>query len=83
MFSLLRLCVFQLENNFSSIDAILGAAICLPKCLNALHDVDIFEDFNKDTSKLIFDMYFYTVNWFREIVSAFVTQENFRSMVYV
>lgn len=83
MFNLLRLCIVQQENDLQPIDAVLVAGICLPQCFNTLHHTDIFEDFNEDKSKLILDMYFYTVNWFREIVTAFVTVEKFRSMVMI
>lgn len=75
LFNLLRVITFRQDGNLNTIDAVLGAPICLPTCFNTLHDADIFEDFNADKSKLIFDMYFYTINWMRELVSAYATQE--------
>lgn len=37
---------------------------------------DIFDEFNEDIGKQILDMYFHTVNFWRECVSAYVSQQN-------
>lgn len=61
----------------------LSAPICLPTCFNTFNDADIFEHFSADKSKLILDMYFYTVNWIRELISAFVSQDDLLDKVKV
>lgn len=46
-------------------------------------DGDLFDEFNEDVGKQVFDMYFHTVNFWRECVSAFVSQSvpNIRTKV--
>lgn len=39
-------------------------------------DGDIFDEFTEDIGKQVFDMYFHTVNFWRECVSAFVSQND-------
>lgn len=70
LFRLLRILHYRQENgNLSTIDALLGCGILLPD-LTDLINYDI------DQVKQIADCVFHCINWFREVVSAFVTQTN-------
>lgn len=61
----------QLDNNLSSIDALLGCAIVMPK-----FDVDFIDDMDHDKVTNILDCLIHCVNWFRELLNAFSTQED-------
>lgn len=61
----------QQDNNLSSIDALLGCAIVMPK-----FDVDLVEDMDQDNVSNILDCLVHCVNWFRELLNAFSTQDD-------
>lgn len=42
--------------------------------MNTSAEMDIFEDYNETKAKKILDLYYLTVNWMREAISAFVSQ---------
>ncbi|CAH0552564.1 unnamed protein product [Brassicogethes aeneus] len=68
-FRLLRLLHYrQHDGDLSSIDALLGSAVILPK-FQKLDDLEY--DQLRHTANCIF----HCVNWFREVISAFVTQD--------
>lgn len=69
-FRLLRLLHYRQQNgDLSSIDALLGCAVVMPV-------VEDLEDLNLEQIKQVSSCLFHCVNWFREIISAFVTQDS-------
>lgn len=64
------------SGSLSVIDAVLGAAVILPSVMSPDSDCDVFDEFTEDTGKQILDMYFHSVNYWRECISAFVSQED-------
>lgn len=74
---MLRLLYVQRYNgSLDSINAILGAGVILPECISAESGEDIFDEFDEETGRKIIDMYFYTINQWRECISAYVTQND-------
>lgn len=74
LFNLLRVLYFRRhDGNLFLINAILGAGVVLP-C--NVEDVDIFDEFGDDRGRRVLDMYFYTVNHWRECVSAYTSQND-------
>lgn len=73
LFRLLRLIhCRQHEGNLSTIDALLGCGIYMPEI-----DPDLgIESYDTEQSKQVVDCLFHCINWFREIISAFVTQKD-------
>lgn len=75
-FRLLRILHF-IQNNgqYDAINALLGCSIVIP-------DVEI-DELDSDQAKQVSDCLFHCINWFREVISAFVTQKtrNFRDKV--
>lgn len=64
------------DGMLQSINAVLGFAIVLPKCLRlADHEVDIFEEFDEQRSRKLMDCLYFMVNWLRESISGFVSQD--------
>lgn len=57
------------NNSLEPINALVGCPLVLPKIFN---DVSSFMSINFKACK---DVYFYTINWFREIISGFVVFE--------
>lgn len=69
-FRLLRLLHYrQQDGKLSTIDALLGCAIILPT-------VDDVEDLESDQINQVADCFFHCANWFRELISGFVTQKD-------
>ncbi|XP_056647952.1 Fanconi anemia group D2 protein [Diorhabda sublineata] len=69
-FRLLRLLHYrQQDGKLSTIDALLGCSVILP----TFNDVD---DLGFDQVKNVADCLFHCTNWFRELISGFVTQKN-------
>ncbi|XP_066147359.1 Fanconi anemia group D2 protein [Euwallacea fornicatus] len=68
-FRVLRLLHFRQYEHLSEIDSLLGCGVLLP-------DVDDPNDLDVDEIKQVCDCLFHCVNWFREIVNAFVTQKH-------
>nr|XP_023021641.1 Fanconi anemia group D2 protein [Leptinotarsa decemlineata] len=67
-FRLLRLLHYRLQDgNLATVNALLGCAVALPK----VEDID---DLESDQVKNVADCLFHCANWFREIISGFVTQ---------
>lgn len=75
LFRLLRLMHFrQHEGNLSTIDALLGCGISMPEV-----DPDLgIESYDTEQSSQVIDCLFHCINWFREIISAFVTQKDMK-----
>lgn len=69
--------------NLDSINAVLGFAILLPKCfrvssvaaLDAM-GCDIYEEFGELKGRKLMDCLYLTVNWLRESISGFVSQND-------
>ncbi|CAG5036423.1 unnamed protein product [Parnassius apollo] len=61
----------QHDGNLSSIDALLGCPIVMPK-----FNIDEIEDMENNTVCRILDCLLYCVNWFRELLNAFATQSD-------
>lgn len=61
------------KGNLESINALLGCAIFVPKLDR---DVNIFETYTDEQGVKILDILFYTINWLRVCISAFVTQDD-------
>lgn len=69
-FRLLRLLHYrQQDGKLSTIDALLGCSVILP----TFDDVD---DLEIDQVKQVADCLFHCANWFRELISGFVTQKD-------
>ncbi|CAH1173893.1 unnamed protein product [Phaedon cochleariae] len=67
-FRLVRLLHYRLQDgDLSSLDALLGCMVALPE----LNDID---DFDSDQMKEVADCLFHCANWFREVISGFVTK---------
>ncbi|KAG4067200.1 hypothetical protein HA402_000191 [Bradysia odoriphaga] len=73
-FNLLRITQHYRYGNLITINALLGCAIVLPKCMNSSSEMDIFMDYEEGRAKKILDLHYLTVNWMRETISAFVSQ---------
>lgn len=68
-FRLLRILHYKQNNGLlDGIDALLGCPIIMP-------NVDI-EDLDSDQAKQVADCLFHGINWFREVLSAFITQKS-------
>lgn len=68
-FRLLRILHYrQNDGNLDGIDALLGCPIIMP-------NIDI-EDLDSDHAKQVADCLFHGINWFREVLSAFIAQKN-------
>lgn len=68
-FRLLRILHYSLNGGqLEGIDALLGCPVVMP-------DFDI-EDLDVNQTKQVADCLFHCVNWFRELLSAFVAQKN-------
>lgn len=77
MFNLMRNLYAQMNSGaLTTIDALLGAPIALPKIMMTAdnRDVDFFDELDNERARQVLDMHFYAVNYWRECVSAFVTQ---------
>lgn len=75
LFNLMRVLYFRrYGGNLHLINAILGAAVVLPNNVDPTQNVDIFDEFGEDRGRRVLDMYFYTVNHWRECVSAYTSQ---------
>lgn len=76
LFNLLRVLYFRRhDGNLFLINAILGAGVVLPTNVDPTQNVDIFDEFGEDRGRRVLDMYFYTVNQWRECVSAYTSQD--------
>lgn len=61
----------QYSNSLENIDALLGCGVTFPEI-----DPDLgLDEFGTEDSRKIINSLFYTINWFREVISAFVTQK--------
>lgn len=76
IFNLLRNLQFHRSGNLIPINALLGCAIVLPKCVNSPSEMDIFDDYDAARAKKILDVNYHTINWMRETIGAFVTQDD-------
>lgn len=77
LFNLLRILQFhRYSGSLEAINAILGTSLVLPAAMALEHDGDIFDNFNEDVCKQILDMHFHTVNFWRECISAYVSQQD-------
>lgn len=75
LFNLLRALYFRShDGDLTLIDAILGAGVVLPINVDPTSDVDIFDEYGEDRGRRVLDMCFYTVNLWRECVSAYTSQ---------
>lgn len=61
----------QHGNNLSSIDALLGCPVVMPKI-----DIDMIEDMDHTSITNILDCLIHCLNWFRELLNAFATQDD-------
>lgn len=61
----------QHAGNLSSIDALLGCPVVMPK-----FDIDIVEDMDSVAISNILDCLVHCINWFRELLNAFATQDD-------
>lgn len=76
MFNLVRTLHFlRYGGNLESINALLGCAVIIPKLPASIADFDIFEEYDDSTARNILNVYFYLINWFRETISAFASQD--------
>lgn len=68
-FRLLRILHYRQNNgHLDGINALLGCSVVMP-------DIDI-EDLDSGQAKKVSDCLFHCINWFREVVSAFVVQKD-------
>lgn len=84
LFNLMRVLYFRRhDGNLCLINAILGAGVVLPHDMDPTMNVDIFDEYGDERARRVLDMYFYTVNHWRECVSAYTSQleDNMRQKV--
>lgn len=62
------------ERSLDCINAVLGAGVVLPDVMATDSNINLFDELDEDRIRQVIDMYFYTVNIFREFVSAYVSQ---------
>lgn len=62
------------DRSLSFINAVLGAGVVLPDVMATDSNINLFDELDEDRIRQVIDMYFYTVNIFREFVSAYVSQ---------
>ncbi|XP_019844495.2 Fanconi anemia group D2 protein isoform X2 [Bactrocera dorsalis] len=76
LFNLVRsLHLQRYQGSLEQINALLGCAIVLPTFFDESNSDAIFYDYDEQLQKLILDIYFHCVNWMRETVSSFSTQQ--------
>lgn len=61
----------QRKGNLSSIDALLGCPVIMPK-----FNVDLIEDMDLTAITNILDCLIHCINWFRELLNAFASQDD-------
>ncbi|XP_072947820.1 Fanconi anemia group D2 protein [Epargyreus clarus] len=72
LFQLVRALHYKQNNgDLSTIDALLGFAIIMPKV-----DIDSIVDLSEASVSNILDCYIHCVNWIRELLNAFVSQKD-------
>lgn len=77
MFKLIRtLFSLRYDGSLKTINAILGASVIWPDVMNNNDSMDIFDELEDDHARQVLDIYFYTVNFWRECISAFVSQDD-------
>lgn len=77
MFNLMRILVSRRFNgSLEMINAVLGSGVVLPSVALSDSSIDLFDHFDDENAKKIVDIYFYTVNVWRESVSAYVSQND-------
>ncbi|XP_067618049.1 Fanconi anemia group D2 protein homolog isoform X2 [Eurosta solidaginis] len=76
LFNLVRsLHLQRYQGSLEQINALLGCAIILPSFFDESNTDAIFYDYDEQVQKRILDIYFHCVNWMRETVSSFSTQQ--------
>lgn len=84
LFNLMRVLYFhRYDRSLNCIDAVLGAGVVLPSVMATDSNIDIVDELDEDRVRQVIDIHFFTVNLFREFVSAYVSQneENMRFKV--
>lgn len=77
MFNLMRILYSRRCNgSLEMINAVLGSGVVLPSVASSNSPIDLFDHFDNEKAKKIVDIYFYTVNVWRESVSAYVSQND-------
>lgn len=77
MFNLMRILYSRRCNgSLEMINAVLGSGVVLPSIISNDPPIDLFDHFDDEMAKKIVDIYFYTVNVWRESVSAYVSQND-------
>ncbi|KAK5650862.1 hypothetical protein RI129_001891 [Pyrocoelia pectoralis] len=70
LFRLLRLVHYkQNDGDLASIDALLGCPVIMP-------DLEDIDGYDTEQLKHVADCVFHCINWFRELINAFVTQKS-------
>ncbi|XP_004536027.1 Fanconi anemia group D2 protein [Ceratitis capitata] len=76
LFNLVRsLHLQRYQGSLEQINALLGCAMVLPSFFDESNSDAIFYDYDEQLQKSILDIYFHCVNWMRETVSSFTTQQ--------
>lgn len=84
LFNLLRVLYFrQYDGNLSLIFGVLASGVILPGNMDPVLNTDIFDEYDEDRARRVLDMYFFTVNHYRECVSAFTSQQPLREWVLI
>lgn len=77
LFNVMRiLCSRRYEGSLKFIDAVLGAPVVWPEMMSTSDSIDFFDELNDVQARKVLHMHFYTVNFWRESISAFVNQED-------
>lgn len=66
----------RFNGSLEMINAVLGSGVVLPSVASSNLMIDLFDHFDDEKAKKIVDIYFYTVNMWRESVSAYVSQND-------
>ncbi|KAI4457342.1 fanconi anemia group d2 protein [Holotrichia oblita] len=68
-FRMFRMLCSKYQGHLEAIDALLGCGVLLP-------ETEDFPMYDRGQSKMVADSLFHCINWFREIISAFVRHSN-------
>ncbi|XP_055384821.1 Fanconi anemia group D2 protein homolog [Condylostylus longicornis] len=66
----------KFSESLEAINAVLGCGIILPKIFQDEPNFQFWHRYKEETVIKVIDMHFHTVNWYRVIVSSFISQDS-------
>lgn len=64
------------DHTLEGLNSLIGCTIILPELMEQSNYQEVFEELNEDEKKKVLDIYYYTANWFREIIGAFTNHRD-------